>query len=197
MRVIFDVGANNGDSTLHMANDSMIYAFEPTPEMCDIIIEKTAQMHNYHLERVAVSNYNGTAKFYVAGQSDWGCSSLNEFSDELERTWAGRQDFKVTHEIDVNVIRLDNFIEQHGITQIDYLHCDAQGSDLLVLEGLGKYIDIVKEGVIEVSANEEYALYKGTDNTLLTAVDFLTKNGIRWIEISPWAQEYNIHFKRV
>jgi FkbM family methyltransferase len=198
MRIVFDIGANNGDSTLHMAKEgATVYAFEPVPEMITEIESKTHGLPNYHLTKSAVSNYNGRAKFYVAGQSDWGCSSLNEFSDNLEKTWAGRTDFKVTHEIEVDVIRLDTFVESRGITTIDYLHCDAQGSDLQVLEGLGKYIDIVKEGVIEISANDELALYKGTDNTLLTAVDFLTKNGIRWIEISPWAQEYNIHFKRV
>lgn len=196
MKTIFDIGANNGDSTLHMLKGNMIYAFEPTPEMCDIIRKKTEGLASYHLIQSAVSNYNGEAVFKVAGQGDWGCSSLNNFSDNLEQSWPGRSDFKVTEEIPVRVMRLDGFIEANNITEIDYLHCDAQGSDLLVLEGLGKYISIVKEGVIEVAANKELALYKENDNTLLTAVDFLTKNGFRDLHITPWANEYNIHFKR-
>ena len=197
MKVVFDIGCNNGDSTLHMAREgATVYAFEPTPELCEAIRWKTALIDSYHLIQAAVSNFDGKAQFNVAGHLDWGCSSLNEFSNNLKKTWPGRKDFKVTDVIEVDVIRLDTFIEANGITQIDYLHCDAQGSDLLVLEGLGKYISIVKEGFIEVSANKKLALYKGTDNTLLSAVDFLTKNGIRWINISPWSQEYNIHFKR-
>lgn len=197
MRIVLDIGANNGDSTLHMAREgATVYAFEPVPEMIAEIEAKTRDLPNYHLVKSAVSNYNGKAMFNVAGQSDWGCSSLNEFSDNLEKTWPGRTDFKVTHQIGVLVMRLDTFIEANGIKQIDYLHCDAQGSDLKVLEGLGRYIEIVREGVIEVAANDELALYKGADNSLHTAIDFLTKNGIRWIEISPWAQEYNIHFYR-
>lgn len=194
--VIFDIGANDGGSTLHIAEENIIYAFEPTPELIKEIKRKTKHLPNYHLIPSAVSNYNGRAKFNVAGQADWGCSSLNEFSDELNKTWPGRKDFKVTHQIEVEVLRLDAFIRKNEIKEIDYLHCDAQGSDLLVLEGLGKYISIVKEGVIEVAANNELALYKGADNTLLTAVDFLTKNGFRDIHITPWSNEYNIHFKR-
>lgn len=193
--IVLDIGANNGSSNIHRAqNGDTVYAFEPTPEMIIEIEKKTAGMPNYHLNKVAVSNYNGKATFNVAGHCDWGCSSLNEFSDNLEKTWPGRGDFKVTHTIDVEVIRLDSFIEANGIQQIDYLHCDAQGSDLQVLEGLGKYISIVKEGVIEVAANNELALYKKVDNTLLSAVDFLTKNGFRDIHITPWSNEYNVHF---
>lgn len=195
MKVIFDIGANNGESTLHMAEGNIIYAFEPTPELCLVIEKKIGSFPMYHLIQKAVSNFEGKAKFNVAGQGDWGCSSLNKFSDDLDKTWPGRKDFKVTHEIEVEVIRLDSFIERHGIKEIDYLHCDAQGSDLLVLEGMGKYITIVKEGVIEVAASKEVALYKEGDNTLLTAIEFLTKNGFNDLHITPWSNEYNIHFK--
>lgn len=196
MKTIFDVGANDGESTLKMAEGNLIYAFEPTPELCEIIEKKITNFPKYHLIPVAVSNYEGKATFNVAGQKDWGCSSLNTFSDDLDKTWIGRTDFKVTHQIGVEVIRLDNFIERHGIEEIDYFHCDAQGSDLQVLEGMGKYLRIIKEGVIEVAANKELALYKEGDNTLLTAIKFLTDNGFRDLHITPWANEYNIYFKR-
>ncbi len=197
MKIVFDIGANNGMSTLHLAKEgATVHAFEPVPEMCDEIIKNSKGIENYTLIQKAVSNFNGNAVFNVAGQRDWGCSSLNEFSDNLGETWPERDDFVITEKINVEVIRLDKFIEDNGITVIDYLHCDAQGSDLLVLDGLGKYISIVKEGVIEVSANKNLALYKGTDNTLLTAVAMLTDAGIRDIHITPWSQEYNIHFKR-
>lgn len=195
--IVLDIGANNGDSTRHFADGiNEIFVFEPCTEMIEEIHNKAWGLENYHIFTCAVSNFNGTAEFNIAGQGDWGCSSLNTFSDGLDKSWPGRTDFKFTDKMTVRVIRLDSFIEERNIKQIDYLHCDAQGSDLLVLEGLGKYIDIVKEGVIEVALNKELALYKEGDNTLLSAVDFLTKNGFRWMEISPWANESNIHFKR-
>lgn len=197
MKTIFDIGANDGSSTLKYAEEGHnVYAFEPTPELIDRIKERTVQFCNYHLYNVAVNNYNGKAKFNIAGQADWGCSSLYEFSDNLNETWPGREDFKKTAEIEVQVIRLDTFIEQHPeITEIDYLHCDTQGSDLNVLKGLGKYIHIVKEGCIEVS-KPGYELYKGTNNDRREAEEWLRLHGLGQIMTTDWSNEFNIHFKR-
>ena len=190
MKTIFDVGANDGSSTLGMAVDSVIYAFEPTPELCEKL-RKNETVDYYVIEK-AVSNFNGKAKFYVAGQSDWGCSSLYQFSDGLDKTWPGREDFKVTEEIEVDVIRLDTFIKENDIKQIDYLHCDAQGSDIKVLEGLGKYISIVKEGRIEVAKDKETSLYRA-DNTLEKALEIL-KDFKTWK--TPCFNEYDLYFSR-
>lgn len=197
MRTVFDVGANNGDSMLGQAYHSQVHAFEPTPEMCDVIRSKTRHLPNYRLNQVAVSNFNGKATFNVAGQADWGCSSLHTFNDGLEKSWPGRTDFRVSDQIEVDVTRLDRYIQENNITQIDYFHCDVQGSDLQVLEGLGEYINIVQEGAVETAPDqEELALYKGVDNSLTSVVRFLAAHGFRNIHITPWSNEYNIHFKR-
>ncbi len=45
-------------------------------------------------------------------------------------------DFNVTDTIDVDVIKLKDFINDNNIDKIDYLHCDVQGHDLEVLIGL-------------------------------------------------------------
>ena len=103
----------------------------------------------------------------------------------------------VTQEIEVDVIRLDGFIKEHNITEIDYLHIDTQGSDLKVLEGFGKYIDIVMEGCMEAAAKEDI-LYKG-QNTQQQSVDFLQKNGfdITGIQINDeYQNEVNIYFRK-
>ena len=199
-RVYFDVGANNGYTSVPIASrhqDTMVYAFEPTPEMIEEIETKIFTLDNYILTKKAVSNYNGTATFKVAGHADWGCSSLLEFSDKSKTDWPGRTDLNVTQEIEVDVIRLDGFIEEHGITKIDYLHIDTQGSDLKVLEGMGKYIDIVTEGGMEAAAKEDI-LYKG-QNTQQESIEFLQKNGfdITGIQINDdYHNEVNIFFKK-
>jgi FkbM family methyltransferase len=197
MQIRFDVGANDGESNLQYAKEGhTIYAFEPTPELIKIIKDKTSHMANYHLYEYAVSNYTGKATFNVAGHCDWGCSSLNEFSDNLDKTWPGRGDFKVSHKIEVQVIKLEDFLDAHPeITHIDFFHCDTQGSDLDVLKGLGKYISLVKEGCIEVS-QPGYELYKGTSNDREEAEKWLRLHGFGQIVTTPWANEWNIHFKR-
>ena len=199
-KVFFDIGANNGYTSVPIAqkdNNIKVYAFEPTHEMIKEIENKTQGLNNYTLTKKAVSNYNGKATFRVAGHADWGCSSLLEFSDKSKTEWPGRTDLNVTHEIEVDVIRLDSFIKENNITKIDYLHIDTQGSDLKVLEGLGEYINIVMEGAMEAAAKEDI-LYNG-QNTQQESIEFLQKNGfdITGIQINDeYHNEVNIFFKR-
>lgn len=188
--IFFDVGANNGSSFINLArNDpkSIVYAFEPTPQMIKIIDENTSNLKNYFLIKNAVSDFNGKATFNVAGQGDWGCSSLLDFSDKSKTEWPGRHDFKVTEKIEVEVIRLDKFVQENQIKEIDHLHIDTQGSDLKVLIGLGEYISIVKKGEMEAS-NKKDILYEG-QNTKEECVDFLKNNGFNIENI--WCNDHS------
>ncbi len=64
MYIYFDIGANNGSDYIPLAlnnKDYLIYAFEPTPYLCNKIKEQTKELDNYKLIQKAVSNYNGKA----------------------------------------------------------------------------------------------------------------------------------------
>ncbi len=201
-RVFFDVGANDGSSLIHLTNDpnNVVYAFEPTPRMIDIIASKTKHLENYHIIPKAVSNYKGMAKFHISGQADWGCSSLAEFNDNLEETWPGRTDFKVTETIEVEVITLRDFVLENDIKEIEHLHVDAQGHDLEVVMGLGDCLNRVKTGVIEMPSSHEKKLYKNQQYLGQDAVDFLQKNGFK-VTGTYWndhfQNEMNIAFERI
>lgn len=198
--IFFDVGANNGYSSVPVAQsrpDAMVYGFEPTPQMIEIIKSRIQNLPNYMLTEVAVSDYNGSATFNVAGNADWGCSSLLPLSEKAKTEWYGRTDMFVTEQIEVKVIRLDSFIEEKGISHINYLHIDTQGSDLKVLNGLGKYLSIVEAGVMEAAAKKD-VLYVN-QNTQEESVQFLENNGFDIVSITindPAHNEVNIHFKR-
>lgn len=161
-KIYFDVGANDGRSSLPMAGnpDWVVYAFEPTPELADHLRARSSACTNYHVIQKAVSDTPGTAKFNVAGQGDWGTSSLLDFNDNIETTWKGRTDFKVTQKIDVDIITLRDFCLEKNITHIDHLHTDVQGLDYQVIIGLGDMINIVQGGDIECSRNHDTKLYK-------------------------------------
>jgi hypothetical protein len=121
---------------------------------------------------------------------------LLEFSDKSKTDWPGRTDFLVTKQIQVEVIRLDNFIAKNNIDIIDYFHCDTQGSDLDVLYGLGEKISIIKEGTIEAAAKQDI-LYKN-QNTVMECIEFLKMNNFEVVSVSsndPEFNEANIHFK--
>jgi len=200
-KIIFDVGANHGIDSIPRAQEdienTIVYAFEPTPFLIDVLKHKASSLSNYIIVEKAVSDFNGTAKFNVAGNDDWGCSSLLEFSEQSFVQWPGRTDFSVTDIIEVEVIRLDNFISQHNISQIDYLHIDTQGSDLKVLHGLGQYIDLVKEGLMEAAYKKDI-LYKN-QNTVEDSVEFLKQHGFSITAITSndiFNNEANIRFVR-
>jgi FkbM family methyltransferase len=196
----FDVGANNGSDSIHIAHENPnleVYGFEPTPELNSYIERQVVNLPNYTLVKKAVSDFEGRSVFNVAGQSDWGCSSLLEFSDNSKNEWPGRTDFKVTHKIEVDVIRLDKFIEDNGIEEIEYIHIDTQGSDLKVLEGLGEKLSIVKAGVME-AAGKDNILYND-QNSESSSIEFLESKGFEIIEVNSndaHRNEVNIHFKR-
>lgn len=163
--LILDIGANQGTDGLNLAKTNPhlhVIAFEPTPQLIALITGKAkdAGVKNYTLIPAAVSNFDGHATFNIAGQGDWGCSSLNTFSEDLEKTWPGRTDFKVTEQIDVQVIRLDTFLNGIDFESIAYMHCDTQGSDIDVLRGMGDYRACLQRGVIECATARPVALYK-------------------------------------
>jgi FkbM family methyltransferase len=202
--IIFDVGANTGESTKeYISETNIIYAFEPIPQLVETYL-LPLQSINYFIIQKAVSDFDGTASFNIAKQdpsltdgSLFGCSSLYEFSDNLDQTWPGRQDFEVTQKIDVDIIRMDTFIKEAHIAKIDYLHCDTQGNDLKVLQSFGGYIGFLNSGKIECV--KQNSLYKDVDNDLDTVVDFLKSNGFQINKVESndsFDNEVNVIFSR-
>jgi len=203
MHIMFDVGANHGTDSIPFISqhkDWICFAFEPTPYLITHLKNNTSHMSNrYHIIPYAVSDHNGEANFNIAGQADWGCSSLLTFSSDLDQTWPGRTDFKVTETIKVKVITLKTFIDEISpipITQIDKFHCDTQGSDLKVLKGMGNYISLIKQGVVE-AANKQNILYKN-QNTVNETNEYLRQNNFyTQIEMNDqFENEVNIFFKK-
>jgi FkbM family methyltransferase len=204
LQTVLDVGANNGSFGLSIAQQNphvQVFGFEPTPQLCDLIRGQAEQMglKNYELIPMAVSDYEGRVRFNVAGQADWGCSSLLEFSEGLEQTWPGRQDFKVTDTIEVECITLAAFVKDRGITSIEFLHCDAQGVDLKVMGGLGEHIRILNRGMLETASSKSVALYKG-QHTIEDVVMFLVRHGFEIERMTPndvHCNEVNVIYKRM
>jgi FkbM family methyltransferase len=198
-KIIFDVGANNGRTFYRNAvQGDVVYAFEPTPELARYIRDWVSKENvpNFNLYELAVSDVEGIQTLNISGQGDWGCTSLHEYTDNINSIWPGRSDFNVTHKVDVKVIRLDNFIKDNNIEQIDYLHIDTQGNDYNVLLSLGDKHHIVKEGVVEVP--NKVHLYK-TKYSKQDYIDLLNKLDFEITRIvydGPEGNEENVYFRK-
>jgi FkbM family methyltransferase len=177
--------------------NNIVYAFEPTPELVERNL-KPREKANYIVVPKAVSNTCGIVDFYVAGTNNWGCSSIHKFSEGLNESWPGRQDFKVTHVHKVECITMEKFLDENPhIQNIDHLHCDTQGNDLNVLIGFGKHIRKIVKGMIEVYARNP--LYKDTNNSMENAISFLEQNGFKVTnkQADIFNNEVNLHFERI
>jgi FkbM family methyltransferase len=195
--VIIEVGANYGNDTAHFVNDknNEVWAFEPTPELIEHLSKRFSNDKNFYLIGKAVDIEETTKIFNIAGGGDWGCSSLYEFSEDIHQKWEGRPDFQTTHTVEVQTVRLDTFIIENEIQQVDYLWIDAQGNDFKVLKSLGDKLSIVLKGKCEGAYTVD--LYKTEENRVEDIVDWLQSNGFSCTVVPDnVGKEADVHFLR-
>lgn len=203
--VLFDVGTNWGEDSLgRAANDPNVevWAFEPTPPLVNHLIHASqAFSDRYHVEPIALGDFNGILNFYIQDHPGMGCNSLNQFNDNLQETWAIMVgDFKVRDVINVASYRLDAWLPSNlpNLDKIDYFHCDTQGHDLRVLQGMGEYIHLIREGVVECARDDTVKLYK-ENHTVDQMTEFLKSKGFIITDIKSndgLDNEWNVYFKK-
>lgn len=182
MKVILDIGSNNGFNSLAFAllNPNInVFSFEPNPYLKKTLlknkklIERNFKINltNFCFVPKAVSNISGENIFYITKND--ATSSLLKPKKQLNRYWIKNRDIsirnisdwiKVKKKIKVETITLKEFCDKKKISKICYIHCDTQGNDLKVFEGLGKYRKLVQEGVLESAINSRLSLYYNSTN---------------------------------
>ena len=195
--IVVECGSNNGNDIqlfLERWPEAIIYAIEPTIELYSLLLKRFGTNPRVKLLPLAIDTENSFKVFNIAGQSDWGCSSLHEFG-EVSPLWGDRPDFKVTHSYYVPTMTLYDLCNMYKINQIDFLHIDTQGNDFNVLKSLRDKISIVKEGNCEAAYLTD--LYKNVNNSYLDIVNFLNENGFSTF-VHPHAHmcECDVNFKR-
>ena len=195
-QIVFEVGANKGtDTSRFLADDSLVYAFEPTPELILELKNKFRTHPGYMPVPMAVDLENKWTTFNIAGSSDWGCSSIHDFNPNIHEEWEGRPDFNVTDQCRVMTIRLDTFMQIYNIPHIDYLWIDAQGNDFRVLQSLGDRINNVTAGRCEVALDVN--LYDKVDNSHASVTNWLVERGFNvQMHPHPHHKEADLIFSR-
>jgi FkbM family methyltransferase len=203
IKTVVEIGSNNGSHTMNFVNEenTFVWCFEPVPILFEQLKEKFKNYNNIKIFNNAISDFNGYSKFGISdpnvGAADYGCSSLNEFSDNIKDKWSNRPDFNFIETIDVEVIRMDKFILENNITEIDYFHCDAQGNDFKILKSFGDKLNIIKSGVVEASCS--VSLYK-VDNTAESIINFLEENEFKILnrsDLGASSPEIDINFEKI
>lgn len=146
--VVFDVGANKGDFTLHcihlLGQSGHIVAFEPISAAYEKLLQALqrdpAGREFVRCERLAVSNSSGTAVFHTYPIEFSGWNGLGD--PKLNPNYSPYM--KLNTEV-VTIITLDEYCAQNDVEQIDLLKIDVEGFEIEVIEGAQ---DLIAAGAI-------------------------------------------------
>jgi FkbM family methyltransferase len=138
MQMIFDVGANIGQSTkLFQAHfpEASIHAFEPVVSTFKILERTVSNLGSVTTHNVALGRVG--CKVYLTNKPG---SVVNRIVSEPKP--GGSFD-------EVPMLRGDDFCASHGIIAIDYLKIDTEGYDLDVLMGFVEMLRAQRISLVE------------------------------------------------
>jgi FkbM family methyltransferase len=188
IKIIFELGSRDlldAIKLLNYYNKSKIYSFECNP---DCLIECNKQISNLNdslkssitLVDKAVSLVDGDVIFYpfdLTKYNNMGASSMLKIDFSMRNSDDPDYNRKNPQkEIKVNGIRLDTFISQNNISNIDLLCIDLQGYELNAIKSLGDNLYNVKYIITECSIQNTYT------------------NGATFNELNEYLNNYNFTY---
>lgn len=127
VKVVFDVGANEGQTAEHYVRAfpcAQIYSFEPVAATYNSLVEHVSKWARVKTFQLAFANSNRTARIRLVPGSEY-----NSLQNELSNSCTSSSGEVVT------VRTLDSFCAEKNINDIDLLKTDTEGFDLEVLKG--------------------------------------------------------------
>lgn len=160
--IIFDVGANIGQSTVGFSDAfprARIFAFEPSSQNFSVLRKEVASRERIHCFQRALGKEAGEAKLYLHERP----SQHSLRRDVIERS----KNPMGTHEI-VTVTTVDDVMNEHGIDHVHLLKIDAEGFDLQIVKGARDALERGAIGAIQVEAGigQDQGLFEHLDNYL-------------------------------
>jgi len=157
--VIIEAGAFDGRDTCALARawpHGTIHAFEPVPELFERLKKNTATLNNVNCYQMALSDYTGTALFYVSEKPDKPGRSSQAGSLHKPKERLKRSPIQFPHIITVETITLHDWVRRFNITTIDMLWLDMQGHELSVMQASPDIMSCVLVIYTEVGFIEAY-----------------------------------------
>ncbi len=159
-----EVGANysqdaNFTKCVLGLNEKNVICFEGNPE----IAKQTEELYPYTIVNAIVTNKNGSMKMHLVPE-DLENSGLSTVVDYPSKCGWRTEEIKA--------IRLDKYLSEERITNIDFMKIDVEGMSYEVLEGLGNRIYDVGCIQLEAEYTRRYENHSWKD-----IVSFLTEKG--------------------
>ena len=177
LRVAIDVGANIGHHTLVLSNlFKRVYSFEPIPEFREVL---AANLYLNNIDNVEIiplalgRSYNRAQMALLFHHNEPQTASVNTgaYSFEDPFRWEVR-------ETEMN--SLDHFVRSRGLTDVDYLKVDTDGSEEDILQGAADTL-IRFQPLIQVELTEDAKQWR-RDLSLPNLVRFLKQFGYEMLD---------------
>lgn len=161
--VIVEIGANNGQTTAELLSampGATIHAFEPDPRAI-AKFRNTVQHPRVHLYETAIGAKNGTVTFHQSS----GAEHLPDYSQGWDQSGSIRRPHshlqifpwvKFETQIEVSVMTLDSWSEQHQVAAADFIWADVQGAESDLIEGAARFLRSTRYLYTEYSNDEQY-----------------------------------------
>lgn len=129
--VALDVGANIGNHALHLSGTfSEIHCFEPNPETLERLrsnISSSGVGDKVTVHPVGLSDEDAELPFAANDEGDLGSSYFS-------------RDDAAANSITLPVRRGSDYLDDHGISRVDFIKLDVENHEIEVLRGLSRVI---------------------------------------------------------
>ncbi len=167
--VVLEIGAANGMDTRQIFDclkPSDYFAFEPDPRNVEKLLEAAIMIKNVHVFQCAVGAENGISEFHASTGWNPHFECEHTLSGSLKTpkkhlTAFPHAEFK--ENIQVRVMRLDDFVDLFSIPKIGFIWCDVQGAEDLVIRGGARALSRTKYFFTECYEEEMYEGQIGAD----------------------------------
>ena len=143
-RTIIDAGANIGLASIYFANafpEAKIVAVEPDPGNDELLKRNTAAYPNVHAMQAALWNSNKKINLYDPGLGNW--SFMVGEGGDADRMSSQKS-------LIVDGVTVDAVMTKYGISHVDILKLDIEGSEREVLHGQPAWLSRVDAMIIEL-----------------------------------------------
>lgn len=147
-RCVMDIGANIGVFTMDVklkAPEATVYAFEPIPETFHILEQNvrllgTSDVHLFNVGVGSRDKIDQTFTFFpvMPGNSTSLPELKAEQRPEAEKIF-GKEEMDLFWQVETRTVQmrtLSSVIREQGITSVDFLKIDVEGSEISVLDGI-------------------------------------------------------------
>lgn len=162
--VVLDIGANIGLFSLYVHDTAkQVYAVEPTPSHFQKLLQMTKNYDNIKPLNIALHDKDEPIQFFTCEFNSTMNSSVNRYENSVP--------------VDVQGKTLRSIIDEQGLTHVDFVKCDIEGSEVaaLTLETISAVKDIVDTWFLEVHATYN----KSTQDNRFDLIQLFKKAGYK------------------